>query len=113
MHNIIKKIGDQIFIEPKKEYLINGAFTSINIQETKEVNDTEHGTLRMYRDYIGDSTKNENGFTLQIRAFQSLTDTTKKRNIIASISITDSEIRALAEFVKISREQYNTVKLKR
>ena len=34
MSNIIKRMGDQIFIEPKKEYL-NGPFTSIDIQESE------------------------------------------------------------------------------
>ncbi len=89
-------------------YLHGSAFTPIEIKETKEQYDDEFGSVNFYCNYVGDPTANENVFNLQIRAFQSLTDTTKKRNIIATVRLSDSEIMELAKFVLNTRKKHKT-----
>lgn len=105
------KEGNQLILKVAKEkrgFISGSALTPIEIKETKEAYDDEYGLVRFYSNYIGDATKNENHFTLQIRAFQSLKRGNKRKNIIASVSLSDSEIMELAKYVKNKRREFNT-----
>ena len=92
----------------KRQFISNEAFTPIEIKEIEEIHDDEYGCVRLYPNYTGDSTKNENHFTLQIRAFQALKRGNKKKNIIASVSLSDTEIMSMASYVKEKRKRCNT-----
>lgn len=88
----------------------NDAFTSVEIKQINPNDkDDDFGRLCFYQNYTGDMQKHENEFSLQIRAAQSLSGKSKPRTIIASISITDSEIIAMAEFVQKRRIKHGTV----
>ncbi len=105
------KDGNQLILKvanDKREFISDQAFTPIEIRETEEAYDDEFGCIRLFSNYIGDSVENENHFTLQIRANQSLKRGNKKKNIIASVSLSDSEIMALAKYVKEKRKTFNT-----
>jgi hypothetical protein len=109
MNKIEKKTDNEIILSMDERIHFSGKpFTSVDIRETEKYDD-EFGSLRMYRSHIGDSEKNENGFTLQIRAFQPLKDGNKPRNIIASISLSDSDVMELANLVIRSRKEFDTI----
>jgi len=90
-------IKNQTFwLEPEHKRLFEKPFTPIDIREYKKDIDSEWGTVRVY------CTQHPNQFNLQIRALQSLDDMgkQKKRNIIATVSISRKEILALADYIK-------------
>lgn len=102
-----------ITVKPNRMYIGGRPFTSVEIRQHDDAPNDEFGELTLFTKYVGDSVKNENGFYLQIRAMQPLKDKGVPRSIIATISIADSEVLALADFVARKRKDYNTVKLDR
>lgn len=108
MNNTIQKTDSGLKIIPKHEQISGiGVFTSVEIKQTKEHYDDSWGMLRMYSDYIGDGKENLNGFVIQIRALQPLTDKGVPRNIIASIQVSEAEILAMAAFTRKVRKEYD------
>lgn len=109
MERKIKKTENGINIIPQYIYNnVGGVDVMLSKEKFAEV-DSELGHLSFYQDYIGDSKENENSFQLQLRMFKSLTPTSRPKSVIASLSLSDSEIMELANFVIEMREKYGTV----
>ena len=104
MGNLIKRKGrNRLAIEPQPFYKNVGA-VQLQVQKEKYAeSDDEMGSLSMFQHYSGDS-ENENAFTLQLRGFSSYSEHSKPKGFITSLSLTESDIKALYEFAKEMRE---------
>ena len=80
--------------------------TTVDFQEIKPVQDTENGSVRMYRHYIG-SDKNPDSFTLQFRQLTSLSKTSKPKNLIASVSISLDDLKWLYEQAQLISDDFH------
>lgn len=105
----IKKTNNGVIIKPQPYYKEVGSVkVMINNNEPFAPEDDEMGSLNFFGDYVGDSKENENCFTLQLRGFKKLTETSKPKGFIVSLSLRDSEVMALADHVKAKRKEYGT-----
>lgn len=111
MEKEITQDNNSILLKPQNYYDDIG---SVKIETSKnpisEEWDDEMGMIRLYQHYCGDSVRHENSFTLQLRAFKKLTETSKPKSFIASALLRDSEIMAIAEFVNQKRKEHDIIR---
>ncbi|MCW8966440.1 MAG: hypothetical protein OQK82_07120 [Candidatus Pacearchaeota archaeon] len=94
-----------IQIRPIPFYKTVGGVDITTSKEPFTPEDDEMGSLSCFCHYTGDGDKNENAFTLQLRAFKKLTDNSKPKMVVMSMSLNDSEIMAIAKMVTEQREK--------
>ena len=90
--------NNSVIMQKKHDY---PGISSISFTETKEVNDDEHGCVRLYCTVFPEV------FNFQIRAHQQLSrgfpnSKLRPRNLIATVSLT---LEDLEEMIKLAREE--------